>query len=216
MAAGRKRTYTSERRSEQASDTRAAVIAAARRLFVERGWAAATIAAIAGEAGVSAETIYKGFGNKAALFVATVRGTVRGDAPDIPLIEQAGPRAVHDAADQTTVLRLFTRDISHLLGRVAPLMAAGLGAAQAEPEIAAVYRSIHEGRRENLAMVAAALARTGPLRAGLSQKAATDIIWRLTSPELFVVTTRFQGLTEAGYARWLEDALGALLLEPRA
>lgn len=212
MAPRRKRTYTSERRSAQAEVTRAEVIAAARRLFVERGWGAVTIAAIAAEAGVSAETIYKGFGNKATLFVAVIRATVRGDAPDTPLVEQAGPRAVQAAPDQATILQLFSRDIAKLLGRVAPLMAAALGAAETEPEIATVYRGIHDGRRDNLALVARALVRAGPLRGNMSEKAATDIIWRLTSPELYVVTTRYQGLDEARYARWLEETLGALLL----
>src|ERR1051326_3882864 len=62
-----KRSYDASRRREQARARRLAIVLAAREL-VERGrFRLTTIAAIAKHAGVSAESVYKGFGTKAAL-----------------------------------------------------------------------------------------------------------------------------------------------------
>ena len=74
-----RRKYDSARRAEQARQTRGAIIEAAQRLFLRAGFAATTIAAIAAEAQVSAETIYKAFGGKPGLVraIATRRWAER-------------------------------------------------------------------------------------------------------------------------------------------
>ena len=59
-----KREYDSSRRQAQAQETRRHILEAARKLFMERGYAGATAEAIASEAGVSAQTIYAIFKNK--------------------------------------------------------------------------------------------------------------------------------------------------------
>jgi DNA-binding transcriptional regulator YbjK len=53
-----KRRYDSTGRQAQARRSREAILDAARRQFLDAGYAATTIAAIAAEAGVSVETIY--------------------------------------------------------------------------------------------------------------------------------------------------------------
>lgn len=207
-----KRRYRSEQRTDQAATTRAAILKAARKLFVSKGWQATTIAGVARAAKVSPETVYAVFGSKAALFGDVVRMAVRREQPETPLLEQAGPRAVTGAPDQAGILRLFARDITDVLGNVAALMAVARGAAETEPEIGKIYRGLHNGRRENLAQVVAALRRAGPLRGGLSETDATNILWRLASPELFVLMTSIEGYDAAGYANWLTQTLEALLL----
>src|SRR5258706_13217156 len=62
-----KRHYDSSRRQEQSAETRRRIIAAARELFIRRGYGQATIAQIAKTAGVAVETVYAQFRNKAAL-----------------------------------------------------------------------------------------------------------------------------------------------------
>src|SRR5258708_3142778 len=63
-----RRRYNAPRRREAAQTTRRAIVAAATRLFVERGYAATNMAAIAEAAGVSHETVHATFGPKPALF----------------------------------------------------------------------------------------------------------------------------------------------------
>ena len=93
------RTYRSERRRQQAAQTRERVLEAACALFVERGFDGATIAAIADRAGVAAETVYATFANKRMLLGELVRQAVRGEDPS-PVVEQPGPLRVAAAADQ--------------------------------------------------------------------------------------------------------------------
>src|SRR6266571_8423604 len=73
-----KRRYNSSGRQAQARRNREAILDAAQRQFLEGGYTATTIAAIAAEAGVSVETIYKAFGGKAGLVRAIYQGGLTG------------------------------------------------------------------------------------------------------------------------------------------
>jgi AcrR family transcriptional regulator len=207
-----KRRYQSARRTAQAADTRVAVLDAAQKLFVETGWQKTTIAAIARAAGVSSETIYAVFGNKTALLEALVTLAIRGAQPETPLLEQAVPRAIAAERDQRRQLHIFACDIAQVLSRVAPLIAVVRSAAESDPQLSALYRQLHAGRRHNLGAVADALLANGPLRARLDRDAATSAIWRLASPELFLLLRDVDGLTTEDYADWLAATLSATLL----
>ena len=54
-----RRRYDSTRRQAQAARTRQDILAAAHDLFLERGYAGTTLAAIAKAAGVVVETVYR-------------------------------------------------------------------------------------------------------------------------------------------------------------
>lgn len=207
-----KRKYASTRRAGQAADTREAVIAAARAQFIAAGWAGTTIAGVARAAGVSSETIYAVFGSKQALLLAVVERAVRRAEPDVALLDQAGPKSVLAATDQRTQLAMFASDITEVLGNVADLMAVVRSAAAADTALEGLYRNLHEGRRRNLASVARALLAVGPLRGNLDADAATATLWRLASPELFLLMTKLEGLSGERYAAWLTSTLQAVLL----
>ena len=207
-----KRKYASTRRAGQAADTRDAVIAAARQQFIALGWQGTTIAGVARVAGVSNETIYAVFGNKQALLRAVLERAVRRTEPEVPLLRQAGPRAVVEAPDQRAQIAVFAKDIAGVLSSVAELMAVVRMAAATDPELAVLYRGLHEGRRRNLAFVTKALLDKGPLRHGMDATAATAQLWRLASPELFMLMTETEGNTVAAYTRWLTETLMDVLL----
>lgn len=207
-----KRRYRSTRRSEQAADTRAAILDAARELFVVDGWQKTTIAAIAKAAGVSAETIYAVFGNKPALLEALVTAAIRGAQHETPLMDQPGPRAIAAEPNQRRQLEIFARDITQVLFRVAPIVAVARSAAESDPQLADLYHALHAGRRRNLQFVADALLANGPLRNGQNSATATSTIWRLTSPELFLLSRDVDVLTEDDYTTWLSATLTSTLL----
>lgn len=207
-----RRRYRSARRVEQASQTRERVVEAAHAAFVEDGWQKATIAGIARAAGVSAETIYATFGTKRALLEELVRKAVRGDRPDQPLLEQTGPAAIAAAGDQHRQIALFAADITGVLSRVAPLMGVVRAAAEADSELAGLYAGLHRGRRRNLEFIVDALLARRPLKHGLHREAAIDSIWRLASPELFLLMTGVEGVSADAYGAWLAATLEAALL----
>ena len=80
----KKRTYRSAARAEQARLTRLRILAAATRLFVERGYAATSVSDIAAEAGVTGRTVHLAFANKRALLDMAIGVALGGD--DAPVM----------------------------------------------------------------------------------------------------------------------------------
>ncbi|HEY6029260.1 MAG TPA: helix-turn-helix domain-containing protein [Gaiellaceae bacterium] len=208
-----KRPYRSERRREQAAQTRERVLDAADALFRERGWEGTSIAAIAESAGVSQETVYARFGSKRALLGELMQRAVRGTDPR-PVPEQSGPRALVEAADAGELLRLFAADISVRIERAAPLMAVVAAAARSEPELAELYARLHEDRHSNLKVLVDALAAKAPLRVSAAE--ALDTVFALTSPELNQLLVGRRGWSSRRYRDWLAESLEALLLSAGA
>jgi AcrR family transcriptional regulator len=203
------RRYRSQRRAEQAEETRRRVLDAGRKLFEERGWEGTSIAAIANEAGVSQETVYARFQNKRTLLGELVRIAVRGDDPR-PIPEQEGPRALAAANDQREQLRLFAADIVLRLERAAPLVTIVAGASRSEPELAELLAGLHAHRMKNLRVLVDALTGNGPLRVPPDE--AVESVWALTSPELHQLLSRVAGWSRRRYTDWLVDSLAQLLL----
>ncbi|HEX6419601.1 MAG TPA: helix-turn-helix domain-containing protein, partial [Acidimicrobiales bacterium] len=76
------------RREQRARATRQRIVAAATALFGERGYAATTVGAIAGEAGVAPATVYQAFGTKSAILKRALDEAIVGDAEPLPLLER--------------------------------------------------------------------------------------------------------------------------------
>ena len=207
-----KRKYDSTRRQAQARETRRQVIEAARRLFTEYGYAGATIDAIAQEAGVAPETIFATFGNKRAILAAVIDVAVGGDDQPVPLLQRPGPQAVLQQAKPAQLLQLFAADISDILERVAPMFAIMRVAAKTEPEIAELLKNRLEQRLRNLTAVVRRLSARSALREGLDDEQAAEIVWTITSPEVFSLLTVDRGWSRERYAHWLGDTLARLLL----
>ena len=68
------------RRAEQVERNHEAVLEAARRVFVERGYAGASLEAIADEAGFSKGVVYSQFGSKPDLFMALLERRIEDRA----------------------------------------------------------------------------------------------------------------------------------------
>ena len=203
------RAYRSDRRREQAEQTRQRVLDAAAELFDQRGFGGASVAAIAEHAGVSQETVYARFGNKRTLLGELVSGAVRGEDPR-PVPQQEGPRALAAATDQREQLRLFAADIVLRLERAAPIVAIVSGASRSEPELAELLDRLHADRLKNLRILVDALALNGPLR--VPDDEAVEAVWALASPELHQLLARVRGWSRRRYSDWLADSLARLLL----
>src|SRR5690349_23798096 len=204
-----RRRYRSDRRREQAEQTRGRILDAAAELFTGQGFAGTSVAAIAARAGVSAETIYQAFGSKPAVLDAVVRRAARlGEGA--PITQQAGPQAVATEPDQREQLRLFADDVVRRLERVGPLMVVVDAAAASEPAIAELQRGLDRARRAGLAEFVDALARRG--RLARDRDEAIDTVWALASPDLQQLLMRRRGWSRKAYAAWLAESLERLLL----
>lgn len=213
--AGReKRRYDSSRRRAQAGATREQILEAARRLFIARGYAGATMEAIAREAGVAVETVYAAFKSKRTVLARLVDLLVMGDTARGSLLERSGPQRVRAETDQRRQIALFAHDMAAIMGRMGPLFAVIRGAAISEPEIATLLQRLLAARFSNLHAFVRWVERNGPLRAGLATDEAAETVWTVSSAEIHQLLTVDRGWEPEHYERWLRDTLCLLLLEP--
>jgi len=207
-----KRKYDSSRRKEQARQTRLQITEAAHRLFIERGYAGATIYGIAQEAGVAPETVYAIFGSKRKILAYLVDIFLGGDDQPIRILDRPEPQAVMQDTDQRRQLAMFAQGITEILARATPVLEIMRGAAKTEPEIASLVHNLHTERLENMTTFVHSLAANGALQNGLDEAYAGEIVWTITSPEVFQLLTAFRGWTKEKYLHWLAETLTRLLL----
>ena len=207
-----KRAYNSSRRQEQARQTRLQIVGAARRLFIERGYAGATLEAIAQEAGVAVETVYASFGNKRAILSKLIDVSLVGDDQPIPLLDRQGPQAVQHETDQRRQIELFVNDIHEIMGRMAPIFDIMRAAGKTEPDISEMFQNMLNARIQGMMAFVRALKKNGPLRESLTDEEAAETVWALTSGELYILFITNRGWTGKKYKQWMVDALAKLLL----
>ncbi|MCB9454113.1 MAG: TetR/AcrR family transcriptional regulator [Anaerolineaceae bacterium] len=209
------RRYDSTRRQIQARQTQQIIIEAARRLFIERGYAGAAIGAIAQEAGVAPETIYATFGNKRAILAQLVHVSVVGDDEPQPLLERPAVQETAQEIDQRQQIRMFAGQICTIMGRMAPIFEVMRTAAKTEPDIAEMRERMLQERRQGMVHFVRAVAAHGTLRGEMSIEAAADVVFALSSGEMFTVLTVDLGWSDEQYQTWLADAVTtAILPEP--
>ncbi|MBA2390178.1 MAG: TetR/AcrR family transcriptional regulator [Geodermatophilaceae bacterium] len=206
------RAYRSPVRKAQAAGTRQRIIAAATRRFLAAGYAATAMSAVAGDAGVSVPTVYKGFGNKALLAQAVVDAALAGDE-SVPAPERATQMARHEP-DPRRRLRAFGDFVAEVAPRVAPLMLLIRSAAETAPELVGLWEQANDDRLASMTRHARQLAADGHLRAGVSVAEAADVLWAYTAPELYDLLVNRRRWSSLRFADWVAEAYIAALLEP--
>jgi TetR/AcrR family transcriptional regulator of autoinduction and epiphytic fitness len=201
------------RRARKALATRWRILDAAEALFVQNGYAATTITAIAGRADVAVQTVYAVFGTKRAILAELLAVRVVGDDTATPLKDRDDWRAMEAETDPRRQLGRLAAIATRIGERMGALYNVLAGAAGSDPEIAAMHQRQQQSRHNDQRRVARSLARKGGLRPGLSETRATDIMWAIANPTMYhrLVTERRWAPTE--YERWLAQLLACSLLE---
>jgi AcrR family transcriptional regulator len=209
-----KREYDASSRKEAAQLTRQTIIEVARRVFLEKGYAAATMPAIARAAGVALDTVYATVGKKPALFRLLIEIAISGSAGAVAPEEREYVRAIRAETDAAKKLRIYAAALRSILEELAPLFRVLQGAASLDPELAVLWQNISQRRAKNMRLLAADLAATGRLRRQLSVEKAADVIWSMNSPEFYLLLVEQRGWSSKEFEEWLSSAWVRLLLEP--
>jgi AcrR family transcriptional regulator len=207
-----RRKYNSARRRDQARHTRRQIGEAARKLFYERGYEGATMDAIAAEAGVARETVYAVFKNKQNILAYLLDISVGGDEQPIKVIDRPGVQATLRDTDQRRQLVSFAHGVTEIQSRAAPVFEVTRIAAKTEPQIDQRIKRLYRERLGNMRVVARAVASNGSLREGMDEAQAAEILWGLSSPELFLLMTEYGGWSAKKFGHWLGETLQRLLL----
>jgi AcrR family transcriptional regulator len=210
----RGRRYSSPRRDQQAAATRRVILDSAKRLFEAQGYAATTMGAVAAEAGVALKTVYLAFETKARLLRAVWDLALKGDDSDAPVAERPWYLTVLEEPDARRKLRLLAHASCVVKLRIASLLGVIRDAAPSENEIAALWALIQSDFHANQGAIVSTLESAGSLAPELDAARATDILWTLNHPDIWLLLVGQRGWTPEQFEAWLGDTAIAQLLAP--
>ena len=196
-----RRTYDSSKRQAAALERRERVLDIATRCFLEDGWSRTSVAAVAAKAGVSTELVSRAFGDKAALLMAAFRRTSFGTLPDL----QAAFASLRldDEPDLDVRLDRFVEFACHAVESMAPLVPALHRAADQDDSARRLVDRARERRKGTSAELVRLLCPPG----AVIRPGAADVVYVLTSGEIYLQFVEEVGWTRLDYKRWLRRAL---------
>jgi AcrR family transcriptional regulator len=208
------RRYDATRRQAEADERRRRVVEAGRRLFLEEGYGATSIKAIAEAAGVSAPTVYAQFESKAGVLGRVVDVAVAGDhedagparhRPEVAAIYEPGALPVREH------IRAAVAAVTAVHARSAPVLAIVESVAGADDAVRALHEQLQASMYQD-ARIAGSHLDPDELRPGLDLDALTRILATVGGPHVYHVLTTDFGLTDAQYEDWLVQSLTHLLV----
>lgn len=205
-----RRPYNVEGRRAQAAATRQRILDTARALFVAQGYGGTSIAQVAAQAGVSAPTVFSGFTSKVNLLKEAAETTLVGDADPVPLHERPQMRLVHEGATAEEVLLRLAALIADRAPHVHPIYAVVHAAADADPEIAALARTLDEQRLAGATLLAGTVLDRLGVRDPARLAEVRDTIWTFNSPLLYGLLVTQRGWSTERYGAWIARGLTAL------
>jgi AcrR family transcriptional regulator len=149
------------------------VIAAARAVFLESGYAGTTMRSIATRAGVSVPTVEASFGTKARLLKAAIDVAIVDDDEPVPVLARSWTTAALAARSAQEFLAAVAAVITPAQVRSAGLVLAAFEGAATEPDLAALETELIAQRAKTARWVVDGVCRTTPLRRCPRQRRST-------------------------------------------
>jgi AcrR family transcriptional regulator len=198
--------YHSPRREDAAAATRAAILHHARELFLERGYAGATVPEIAQAARVAPQTVYASTGGKAAMFAELLKPALND-----PLAVEAMTAAI-GTDDPVRVMALCATAARHGQERYWDIV---YGLMRRPPEDALAQQAIGNVAAkclEALTGIAERLEALGALKPGISLAQAVDTLWFYFGQNSWCSLVGERGWTFDRAETWLREAASRDLL----
>ena len=206
-----KRTYDASGRRARAHARRLAVVLAARDLFERDGFRLTTIAAIAASAGVSAETVYKGFSSKAAVAKAVFDLVIAGDDEPVPVAERPAMQAMRDERDVRRKIEMFAEGLAQRQARSARVQILIRDGRHVDDSLGPIWAKLNGEGLAGMTMLGRHLLETGQLRDGIGLDEVRDVLWNYLAIDSYERLVLTQGWPLERYSRWLASAIiGAL------
>lgn len=211
MSESVKRSYDTTRRRAQARETQRAILRAAHDLFVEQGYGRTTIAQVAERAGVSPETIYATWKNKATLLHRTWDVTIGGDDEEVLFHERPEVMAMRAEPDLAKRLMMHARLSTATARRMTPFARSVRGAAASEASAGEMATEMDRQRLTGLTVMAREAAATGQLK--VTQEECRDLMWATTDGHLWHQLVVERGWSDEQYADMLGRMWISLLVQ---
>lgn len=206
------RSYDSTRRARQAAERRLALAVAARDLFVERGYPATTMDAVAARANVSLKTVYNAYASKSGLLRAVWDLSLKGDLDDAPVAERPWYTALMSEPDPQRQLAMTAENSRVVKTRIGPMLKVIRDAASVDEDLAALWELIQTDFWANQRAIVESLASKGALRPDLDVERATDLLWMLNHPDIWLLLVDRRDWSPAEWETWFAAACRDQLL----
>jgi TetR/AcrR family transcriptional regulator, regulator of autoinduction and epiphytic fitness len=203
------------RRQEYARLTRRGIIDAAHRLFLADGYTGASIRAIAVEANVSEQTVYRLFGDKAEVLRAVLLAAVGGDDNTAPLRD--GPHLKEMAERDTPAdrIRLLTGWMFDAYERgLAQLEQVVISAASSDERVAELARYITDQRYEDTRRIVLQIFGDQGPPSGTDINDLIDYVYGIESSAVYLSLTTERGWSTEKYVEWFVHMFETLFLVP--
>lgn len=202
----KRRSYHSPLREAQATASRAAVLAAARDLFVAQGYGRTSVDQVAERAGVSKPTVFAAVGSKSDVLKAVRDVAMAGDDRQVTVSERDDVAAIAAAGDLERAIVLTARHVADVVARYHPVHEVIRGSSGADPVVAELWETAERERRIGAGHL---LDRLGT-KPAVSRRRAVDRLWLLMAPDNYQRLVVDAGWSRAAYERWLADGVRAL------
>jgi AcrR family transcriptional regulator len=209
-----RRSYHSPRRREQAAATRLGILEAAERLFERHGYPATTMEQVAGDAGVALKTVYVAFTTKSGLLRALWDLRLKGDQEVAGVADRSWYREVVAEPDPERQLRGNARNARVVKQRIGGVLKILRSAAPVDADAEALWRLIGSDFYANQRAIVESLHARRALRPGLDVDQASDVLWTLNHPDVWLLLVGERGWTPERWERWFADTSCAQLLGP--
>lgn len=196
--------------STKRGHARTAILAAAERLFLSRGYQGVGLEEVAETAGVSRQAVYNHFSSKSGLLLAI--------ADEVERRADLGNRlrSVATAENGVAALRALVETVASVDPQLYPHQRLVHAARDVDESARALWENRMTSRRRGFGAVVRRLSDEGLLRAGLAADTARDVLWTLLSPLTYEFLVVDGGWSQRRYKEWLADTVEELLLTPAA
>src|SRR6185295_18216453 len=137
-----RRTYDGAARQARTRRTWAAVVEAARTLFLERGYAGTTIEAISDRSDTPQATVYRLFSSKLGILKAVLDVSIVGDDEAVAMADRPQVGALLSDPDPRNKLAGFAALLRDLMARTAPVHRILADAARSDEDAASLLAEI--------------------------------------------------------------------------
>jgi len=206
-----KRSYDNSRREAQVSATRLRIIGSAKALFIDRGYPATTLEAIADAADTSLPTLYRLFSTKPALLKVVLDLSFGGDDAPLAFGDRPDVQKARAESDPVALIRAFARIGREFMERSSAIMHVLATAAQVDADAGQLMEEIRRQRHTGQSRIVGALSALEALDPDLEFSEAVDMAYLALSPGVHRTLTVERGWTPDQYEQWLIRSLGLLL-----
>jgi AcrR family transcriptional regulator len=162
---------------------------------------------VAAHAGVSPESVYKGFGSKAALAKAVFDLVIAGDDEPVPVAERPAMQAVRDEPDVRRKIAMFVAGLSQRQARSARVQILIRDGRHVDDSLAPVWAKLTDEGLAGMTMLGRHLLQTGQLRDGIDLGEVRDVLWNYLAIDTYERLVLIQGWPLERYSHCLARAI---------